>query len=1626
MPGRQNSGDLLNALSEEKRKILTPEFRYALSIIADKMYKEKHFIRELIQNADDAKSRKIVFKIDTKNKIVSAINYGKLFSERDVKQICTMLPSAKTSSEIGALGVGFKSVFAVSDRPSIYSNSFCFELTDYIVPQEVKDIRDKSDLNSTVFVIPLNDKMPCESVIERFESITDQTILFLKNIRDIEVFVDNIQFLSVKKRLISTSKHHNLKIKHVIISRILNDKKTDLRFILITKKIIVPDENRQQVKQTLLGEMQRIYQDPLAFFGLKELENRLESKAPRAINPTIAILADRKWNFLRIMNAKLFMGLPSEIKTGLHFHINAEFRPSADRGGIEDDVNNKWILLRLSEVICEATEFMRAKKKYAQRFYAILPDNLNTERIDSKELVFDVIFSQILTYLKNNPFFLTRKGTWGKLEEVCSFQHKEIPNLLSEKDLSDKFGMKWFISNQIISQNRPFFSSINLFSITLEKFIDFTFDYSLISLKPPNWFFEAYAYLGNHIDKEDNKLIERLRNESIIFTGQNTLLSSLKEKIFLPKQKQSMDYLFLNKEIRLVHEEISKRLDRKDKKSTKVKFFLSLMGVNEYSSYYIIEDIIIPKYKSDKWMQETTETLFEFVLFIKNNLRDYVISYNKLTAKEDQKVDALERLRQTIYLRTDRTEKDGERSTNYYDFAPNLHLPSVYTNTKSLEILFTGTKSRFIHPFYAKQGKESKRSWVEFFRKMGAENKLGIKVSLEETNYDYKVQGILGDDEISWRERSASGWNELINYDKTSKDIKELLELTQALPDSQRRKRLEKIIKSVDKNWEVYEQEAKKKISSTSSWDSSSYTSLDSSKWKYHYQSWNSKKIHSTLKRMLAKTLLPTDKGCFSESSGIYINDSAIRAAVGDKVHFLAFEITHSSLISLLGVNRFPKKEDILANLIDTARNDFQEKKVRFLLDYLNEPEDIAHLIEEISKEASTDGIAKLAVLAYQNLNGRILASETSNFPIERQDWWRAFKSKAKILAYDGEFREVDSLRFPPSPQLNTILIRSGIVQIPFLRSDWRQYETLARQLGVQELRYGVDIKCRLVEPEPEKVPNLSDRLPKFEKMIQDSVPYANGVEAKKVINEGERLEYNKLFFSLQVFSVQSLRVQYYWESNNNTIDGAPIPSIIFLQQRTECNKILIRKDSEDDKTIYELLANEISLLTNPKGDRDYVAKTLKECFLGFPPLDLEQIESLSSDINLTAEPINQVTYELKNIAATNPINEVVTGSPESLHSIPQPNISTAELQTTQSIVNSNLTPPMIVEKSSLPNQPPLNIGINQNGEPVGTDDSVDGQSIPIEVPTVIHDLIDKEKTVEEGKIDVPSLNGQISGTEVETAQQPTEGKNEELHQEIAPSEEKAGIKQIEIPAMDKPPAEPAISAPIDEVPNKDSQEPLTEELPKDKESLVEGSPEEPANGNQEHEETPIDDYMAEQLIEAPPPDEETPMKVSTYPAVTEQRDTTKAKWVKRSYNYNCQICLSQETPGILTYPKSYAKPEINRRYMIQGHHIKEVKKDMGDDHVGNILSLCTYHHMSCLHHPYPFTEPLIDIIGKSIENLNEKDIIWPNGSVSKWKVLDTGQKLKDGQPFLIVFNLAHLDQVQKYIKFLELSRNNL
>ncbi|KAI3791105.1 hypothetical protein L2E82_04710 [Cichorium intybus] len=111
----------------------------ALHCLSQELYsQDSHFLLELVQNADDNVYPRnveptLTFILEEKSIIVMNNEVG--FSGENIRALCDVGNSTKKASNagyIGKKGIGFKSVFRVTDAPEIHSNGFHikFDLTE--------------------------------------------------------------------------------------------------------------------------------------------------------------------------------------------------------------------------------------------------------------------------------------------------------------------------------------------------------------------------------------------------------------------------------------------------------------------------------------------------------------------------------------------------------------------------------------------------------------------------------------------------------------------------------------------------------------------------------------------------------------------------------------------------------------------------------------------------------------------------------------------------------------------------------------------------------------------------------------------------------------------------------------------------------------------------------------------------------------------------------------------------------------------------------------------------------------------------------------------------------------------------------------------------------------------------------------------------------------------------------------------------------------------------------------------------------------------------------------------------------------------------------------------------------
>ena len=181
---------------DNERRYGTDIGRIGRMLLANRYADRTHFIYELLQNAEDALarranwqgSREVSFELGADSLRVS--HFGVPFDEDDIRGVCGIGESTKGLTAIGRFGIGFKSVYAFTDRPEVHSGSEAFAVESFVWPVGVDQV--ELDMDETVILIPLQegDDAGKEEIADGLSRLGATSLLFLREIEEINWSVD--------------------------------------------------------------------------------------------------------------------------------------------------------------------------------------------------------------------------------------------------------------------------------------------------------------------------------------------------------------------------------------------------------------------------------------------------------------------------------------------------------------------------------------------------------------------------------------------------------------------------------------------------------------------------------------------------------------------------------------------------------------------------------------------------------------------------------------------------------------------------------------------------------------------------------------------------------------------------------------------------------------------------------------------------------------------------------------------------------------------------------------------------------------------------------------------------------------------------------------------------------------------------------------------------------------------------------------------------------------------------------------------------------------------------------------------------------------------------------------------
>ena len=386
-----------------------------------------HFILELIQNAEDALAKRPAgwngsraIRFNLLKPRIRIEHHGSPFNRNDVKGITVTLSSTKQDdlTQIGRFGVGFKSVFAITNRPRIHSGREDFDIRDFVVPSRIPPLPDRHR-DATVFVLPLNEAgKKCHPELAHWlEHFDPRILLFLRNINEIAWRVSGGQ----NGKLRRSTEHIGENVRWTTITR----------------------EHSSGGVASL--ERWLIFSHPVSH----------ESKPAGDVEIAFRMKSDGS-GVQAITDSPLTVYFPTIVKTNLGFLIQGPYRTTLSRENVPpDDPWNKHLMKETARLIPEALLWLRDNlvlDANTLNCFPIAKDQGGSENF------FAPLYEATKAALQAERVLPCMGGAYGRTPETRLGSTDAVRQLLSPTQLANLFeqeGQLFWISDDITDDRTP-------------------------------------------------------------------------------------------------------------------------------------------------------------------------------------------------------------------------------------------------------------------------------------------------------------------------------------------------------------------------------------------------------------------------------------------------------------------------------------------------------------------------------------------------------------------------------------------------------------------------------------------------------------------------------------------------------------------------------------------------------------------------------------------------------------------------------------------------------------------------------------------------------------------------------------------------------------------------------------------------------------------------------------------------------------------------------------------------------------------------------------------------------------------------------------------------------------------
>jgi hypothetical protein len=659
-------GMALSADAEEAAEGLRQDLSSALRLLSEDLYSTKtHFILELIQNADD---NAYAEGIDPQIRIVLAPhalivwNNELGFRPEDVRALCSVGRStkAKKAGFIGEKGIGFKSVFQVSNAPEIHSNGFHFRFNmsdpeqhlGYIVPNWIAPSASIA-VEGTTIVLPAKERETFSASV--LSELDARLLLFLRKLRQIDLRTPNGE---VSMRCVDDDGLAALETCRLDDGTQPNRERR--RFLRVATAVAMdgaPDDKRPHASESEL---------------------------------IMAFPVDDEGKALAAPDCATFAFLPIRA-FGFRFCVQADFLLSSAREGIQ--TARPWnAALRdaIAAAFVASLEQFRARPALGRTFLQYLPRDQEVTHP-----FFAPVVQQTLDALAQTACILCASGDWRKPSEVMTAS-EAYQRLVPAQAAWTLYGKDYPAKDlQVDNTTLKKLGCEPLYFSDVVRI--FTEHGDWVRQQGTAWLAKFYRYLAS---LPRQPLLEaHLRDAPCVPVSDGALQVPGERTVFFPLARRKR--FGFEKDLLILDEAFvdAIRADDDTGDATGVRALLHDLGVRTPEPYALITNDILPAHRGDRWREAGFEVLTGHVRYVKEKLSDYLAAAAERGVAEQS---ALETLRKGLRLKT----KKHEGSTWWFQHADELYLAREYQPEFDLETLLAQALDplRVVSPDYLPEG----------------------------------------------------------------------------------------------------------------------------------------------------------------------------------------------------------------------------------------------------------------------------------------------------------------------------------------------------------------------------------------------------------------------------------------------------------------------------------------------------------------------------------------------------------------------------------------------------------------------------------------------------------------------------------------------------------------------------------------------------------------------------------------------------------------------------------------------------------------------------------------------------------------------------------------------------------